>query len=225
MTESDWQHKQPGNKLPDNPNLEQLKNQAKDIRKAHKSGDEDACNTLKLLERFKGHSNQRILAAKVSLHEVQHALALSYDFVNWSQMSKTIAISNGAPDSRETDPVTNFVNKMLINAINSGATDLVFEPYEDTYRVCYRIDGIDQVVAQPPVKFGPKIADKLRSISSIDAEAVSGRMTLKISKTTEGFYYLIQDGREVGDTTVCFQMSILPTTSGEQISVAIENGL
>lgn len=84
--------------LPGGPSLEQLKKQAKDILKAHKSGNESACETLKLLTKFSGNSDQAILSAAVSLQEVQHALAMSYGFDNWQALRQGVSEMGSLPE-------------------------------------------------------------------------------------------------------------------------------
>ena len=63
-------------------------------------------------------------------------------------------------------PVVRFVNKVLLDAINRGASDLHFEPYEKSYRVRFRMDGMLQEVASPPLNLGPRIAASSRSSES-----------------------------------------------------------
>lgn len=76
--------------LPSNPSLVQLKKQAKDILKAHKSGDASCCEALRLHHRFNGKTDKNILLSKVGLREVQHALALDYGFKGWAELKKHI---------------------------------------------------------------------------------------------------------------------------------------
>ncbi len=74
--------------LPSRPSLEHLKRQAKDLLKAHREGDRTVCETLHVLRRFGGASEEAILASDVTLQEVQHALAVNYGFRNWSMLRK-----------------------------------------------------------------------------------------------------------------------------------------
>ncbi|MGD1002230.1 MAG: hypothetical protein ABSA67_16200 [Candidatus Brocadiia bacterium] len=76
--------------LPDRPNLDQLRKQAKDLLKAHKQGDVSACRVLRHLSRFAASSDQDILKAKVTLAEAQHALAQEYGFKNWAALVRYI---------------------------------------------------------------------------------------------------------------------------------------
>src|SRR5690606_16282600 len=68
----------------------------------------------------------------------------------------------------EDAPVVRFVNKMLLDAVKKGSSDLHFEPYEKTYRVRFRTDGILHEVSKPPVQLGVKIAARLKVMSSMD---------------------------------------------------------
>jgi hypothetical protein len=69
--------------LPPNPTLETVKKEAKALLKSHKNREKDACATLRLLPRFAGANDAEILAGKIGLQEVQHAVALSYGFKSW----------------------------------------------------------------------------------------------------------------------------------------------
>lgn len=81
--------------------LEQLKNQAKDLLKTHKSGDAKACEMLRLLPRFAKLSDQEIFAAKVGLQEAQHALAKDYGFKKWAELKEGVRVQrSGVADTR-----------------------------------------------------------------------------------------------------------------------------
>jgi len=72
--------------LPANPSLVQLKNQAKDLLRAHKHGDASCCDTLRNHHHFSGKSDQDILSSKVGLREAQHALAVDHGFKGWAEL-------------------------------------------------------------------------------------------------------------------------------------------
>lgn len=76
--------------LPPNPDLTQLKHQAKDLHKAHKRGKARVCTTLRRLRRFAETPDDKILAANVSLHEAQFALALEYGFSSWNALKQRV---------------------------------------------------------------------------------------------------------------------------------------
>ncbi len=116
-----------------------------------------------------------------------------------------------ADNSQEVDdaPVVKFLNKMLLDAINIGASDLHFEPYEKFYRIRYRVDGILREVAQPPLAIKDKLASRIKVISSLDISEKripqDGRMKLVLSKTR----------------TIDFRVSTLPLIHGEKIVMRI----
>ena len=116
-----------------------------------------------------------------------------------------------APQTQEVDdaPVVKFLNKMLLDAINMGASDLHFEPYEKFYRVRYRVDGILREITQPPLAIKEKLASRIKVISSMDISEKripqDGRMKLVLSKTR----------------TIDFRVSTLPLIHGEKIVMRI----
>ncbi|MEM8593743.1 MAG: type IV-A pilus assembly ATPase PilB [Pseudomonadota bacterium] len=121
-----------------------------------------------------------------------------------------------AYDSDELDatdendgPIVKFVHKVLMDAIRTGASDIHFEPYEKSYRVRYRTDGILEEVSNPPIKLGTRIASRLKIISSMDISErrlpQDGRIKLKISKSQ----------------AIDFRVNTLPTLWGEKIVLRI----
>ncbi|MFA5683553.1 MAG: type IV-A pilus assembly ATPase PilB [Lysobacteraceae bacterium] len=121
--------------------------------------------------------------------------------------------SGGGVDARGDDtPVVRFVNKILVDAIKRGASDIHFEPYESEYRVRLRMDGILRTVAKPPVKLNPRIASRLKVMSSLDiAERrvpQDGRIKLNLSK----------------NKAMDFRVSTCPTLFGEKVVLRILDG-
>jgi type IV pilus assembly protein PilB len=106
-------------------------------------------------------------------------------------------------------PVVKFINKMLVDAIRMGASDLHFEPYEKSYRVRFRVDGVMQKMANPPVQLASKIAARLKVMSQMDISErrvpQDGRIKLKISKSR----------------AIDFRVSSLPTLFGEKLVLRI----
>ncbi|MDH5572575.1 MAG: ATPase, T2SS/T4P/T4SS family, partial [Gammaproteobacteria bacterium] len=93
----------------------------------------------------------------------------------------------GVTESDADDtPVVRFVNKVLLDAINKGASDIHFEPYEKTYRVRFRQDGILKEVAAPPVNMAPRLSARLKVMSRLDISErripQDGRIKLNLSK-------------------------------------------
>ncbi|MDW8257952.1 MAG: ATPase, T2SS/T4P/T4SS family, partial [Gammaproteobacteria bacterium] len=87
----------------------------------------------------------------------------------------------------EDAPIVRFVNKVMLDAIRRGASDIHFEPYERMFRVRFRIDGVLKEIAQPPVQLATKICARLKVMSRLDiAERrvpQDGRIKMKLSKT------------------------------------------
>ena len=112
-------------------------------------------------------------------------------------------------DDVEDAPIVRFVNKVLLDAIRRGASDIHFEPYEKIFRVRLRIDGVLREVAQPPVQLTGKIAARLKVMSRLDiAERrvpQDGRIKMRLSKTR----------------AIDFRVSSCPTLYGEKIVLRI----
>ncbi len=116
-----------------------------------------------------------------------------------------------APTAADVDdaPVVKFLQKILIDAINLGASDLHFEPFEKFYRIRLRVDGVLKEVAQPPLAIKEKLASRIKVISKLDISEKrvpqDGRMKLVVSKTK----------------SIDFRVSTLPTLFGEKIVMRI----
>ncbi len=90
--------------LPPKPSIRQLKIQAKNLLKAHHNGDDSVCETLKVLHRFSESTSEDIFESIVTLKEVQFAIALSYGFKGWKQITKhieSLEYENADKDSKE----------------------------------------------------------------------------------------------------------------------------
>jgi type IV pilus assembly protein PilB len=117
----------------------------------------------------------------------------------------------GGVDASNADdtPIVKFVNKVLVDAIKRGASDIHFEPYESVYRVRLRMDGILRPVASPPQKLNARIASRLKVMAGLDiAERrvpQDGRIKLNISKTK----------------AIDFRVSTCPTLFGEKIVLRV----
>lgn len=123
------------------------------------------------------------------------------------------ALGDGGIDAKSDDtPVVRFINKVLVDAIRRGASDIHFEPYEGDYRVRLRIDGILKQVAKAPVKLNQRIAARLKVMSQLDIAEKrvpqDGRIKLNLSKTRQ----------------IDFRVSTLPTLFGEKIVLRILDG-
>ncbi|NMP32061.1 type IV-A pilus assembly ATPase PilB [Thalassotalea sp. M1531] len=119
--------------------------------------------------------------------------------------------SDDEPVGQEQDdaPIVVYINKILLDAIKKGASDLHFEPYEHTYRIRFRIDGILNEIAKPPVTLASRMAARLKVMSKLDiAERrvpQDGRIKLALSKKK----------------SIDFRVSTLPTMWGEKIVMRI----
>src|SRR5690606_1796370 len=119
----------------------------------------------------------------------------------------------GAKDdaSSEADeaPIVRFINKVLLDAIKGGASDIHFEPYEKAYRVRFRTDGILQEITRPPVNLSGRLAARLKVMSQMDISErrvpQDGRIKMKISKSR----------------AIDFRVNTLPTLFGEKIVLRI----
>ena len=115
------------------------------------------------------------------------------------------------PSRAEADdaPVVKYVNKILLDAINKGASDIHFEPYEKRYRIRYRIDGILAEVASPPINIAAKLTARVKVMSRMDISErrvpQDGRIKLKLSKKR----------------AIDFRVNTCPTLFGEKVVLRI----
>src|SRR4029079_9646413 len=129
-----------------------------------------------------------------------------------------VALEEGTPgastatdeDSEVEDaPVVRYIQKVLIDAITAGASDIHFEPYDKFYRIRYRLDGELMEVAQPPLAIKDKVASRIKIISKLDISEKripqDGRMKLVLSK----------------NRAIDFRVSTLPTLFGEKLVLRI----
>lgn len=112
-------------------------------------------------------------------------------------------------DPENDAPIVKYVNKLLLDAIKRGASDIHFEPYEKTYRVRYRIDGILSKVNSPPPSLSTRLAARLKVMSQMDISErripQDGRIKLKVTKSK----------------SIDFRVNTLPTLFGEKVVLRI----
>lgn len=129
--------------------------------------------------------------------------------IDFADVDTTTAVESGPTTDIDDAPVVRFLQKILIDAINSGASDLHFEPFEKFYRIRLRVDGVLKEVAQPPLAIKEKLASRIKVISKLDISEKrvpqDGRMKLVVSKTK----------------SIDFRVSTLPTLFGEKIVMRI----
>ncbi|PTQ90643.1 type IV-A pilus assembly ATPase PilB [Agitococcus lubricus] len=131
---------------------------------------------------------------------------------------ENIDISGGDEDSDNKDsgtpseddaPIVKYINKILLDAIKMGASDLHFEPYEKAYRIRFRVDGVLREFTRPPIQLAGKLAARLKVMSQMDISErripQDGRIKLKLSKTK----------------AIDFRVNSLPTLFGEKLCLRI----
>ncbi|MEN7528419.1 MULTISPECIES: type IV-A pilus assembly ATPase PilB [unclassified Cupriavidus] len=133
--------------------------------------------------------------------------------------SAAAAARKGPGNEIDDAPVVRFLQKLLTEAFNRGASDLHFEPFEFFYRIRYRVDGVLQEVARPPLDIRDKIATRIKVLSRLDISEKrvpqDGRMKLLISVPKD------KEGKETTDKAIDFRVSTLPTLFGEKIVMRI----
>jgi type IV pilus assembly protein PilB len=184
----------------------------------------DPTNT-RALDEIKFHTNLAVEAILVDEdrikrtidHWLESADAMG-DAVGDDEGMESLEVSGGDEElagdtginaKGDDTPVVKFINKVLVDGIRRGASDVHFEPYETDYRVRLRIDGLLKQVAKVPVKLSPRIAARLKVMAQLDIAEKrvpqDGRIKLNLSKTKQ----------------IDFRVSTLPTLFGEKIVLRI----
>src|SRR5215471_11105148 len=135
------------------------------------------------------------------------------DLVGVDDLEVDLEKGNIQSDEESSDvedaPVVKYIQKVLLDAIASGVSDIHFEPYEKFYRIRYRLDGVLKEIAQPPLVIKDKVASRIKVISRLDIAEKrvpqDGRMKLVLSK----------------NRSIDFRVSTLPTLYGEKIVMRI----
>jgi type IV pilus assembly protein PilB len=135
------------------------------------------------------------------------------DDVNFDDLMAEDGGGEAAEDTSSADvddaPVVRFLQKLLLDAITEGASDLHFEPYEKFYRVRFRVDGVLREVAQPPLAIKERLVTRIKVVSKLDISEKrvpqDGRMKLALS----------------GQRAIDFRVSTLPTLFGEKVVMRI----
>ena len=121
---------------------------------------------------------------------------------------ETVEDDSGSDEADET-PVVQLINKTLLDAFRRGASDIHFEPYENQYRIRFRIDGMLKTVVKPPKSWSPRIASRIKVMARLDIAEKrvpqDGRVKLNLSKTQ----------------AIDFRVSTCPTLFGEKIVMRI----
>ena len=153
-----------------------------------------------------GHAIAKLVEATgATLGEVAAMEDLELDL----QQGGPVPLTDEENQEVEDAPIVKYIQKILIDAINAGVSDIHFEPYEKFYRIRYRLDGILSEVAQPPLVIKDKVASRIKVISKLDISEKrvpqDGRMKLVLSKSR----------------AIDFRVSTLPTLFGEKIVMRI----
>jgi len=179
---------------------------------------------LAAIDEIKFQSSFRIDPVVVEQDKLREYVSRALEAVDTSMESlgeddfdlESLEITGGEDELDEADsdaiddaPVVRFVNKVLLDAIKKGCSDVHFEPYEKIYRVRTRLDGVLRNVANPPLMLGTKICARLKVMARLDiAERrvpQDGRMKMKLSKTR----------------SIDFRVNTCPTLFGEKIVLRI----
>jgi type IV pilus assembly protein PilB len=140
-----------------------------------------------------------------SLGELDEAGLDNLDIETVEEGARDDDAASGADEA----PIVKFINKILIDAIRGGASDIHFEPYEKSYRIRYRTDGILYDVAKPPVNLANRLAARLKVMSQMDISErrvpQDGRIKMKLSK----------------NRAIDFRVNSLPTIWGEKVVLRI----
>ncbi|MGN8197958.1 type IV-A pilus assembly ATPase PilB [Salinisphaera sp. RV14] len=179
---------------------------------------------LQALDEFRFNTGQQIEAVLVEQDKLERAIESNFSALDSAMAGlDDVALDNlsaeqDGGDSTSSDalkadaddaPVVRFVNKVLLDAINRGASDIHFEPYEQRYRVRQRQDGVLREVASPPAAIGMRLSARLKVMARLDlAERripQDGRIKLNLSK----------------NRSIDFRVSTCPTLHGEKIVLRI----
>ncbi|MET1254661.1 type IV-A pilus assembly ATPase PilB [Aliikangiella maris] len=179
---------------------------------------------LSALDEFKFHSGLTTEAVLVEesklssiitkiIEEKESEELGDFDDTDLENLDLDAVDENAQDDEVDTNtddaPIVRFVNKILLDAIKKGASDLHFEPYEKRYRVRFRVDGILSEVAGPPITLATRIAARLKVMSRLDISEKripqDGRIKLKLSR----------------NKAIDFRVSTLPTLFGEKVVMRI----
>jgi type IV pilus assembly protein PilB len=153
---------------------------------------------------------ERIIAALEAIDTTMSDLADDdFDLENLDVGAQEDDVQDIRKDDVEDAPVVRFVNKIMIDAIMRGASDIHFEPYEKDFRVRTRLDGVLSEVASPPVVLANKVCARLKVMSRMDiAERrvpQDGRIKMRLSK----------------NRAIDFRVNTCPTLFGEKIVLRI----
>lgn len=176
------------------------------------------------LNEGKFHSGLTLAPVVVELHQLRRSLQIflskhsdallvgleedPFEVLSGEEAPIEVSALDSAQNPEEA-PVVRFINKLLVDAIHTGASDIHFEPYEHRYRVRFRTDGMLREVAFPPGNIGQRLAARLKVMSRMDISErrvpQDGRIKLKVRP----------------DQAIDFRVNTLPTLYGEKVVLRI----
>jgi len=161
---------------------------------------------LELIERFYSASGTDI--ANLSSEEVSEFSFNDGVDLNLADESDSAFDIDAAKKGSEEKPIIQLVNKIIYDAIREGCSDIHFEPYEKSFRIRYRIDGVLETVMNPPKKFAPAIISRVKIMSKLDiAERrlpQDGRIKVNLNTSN-------------GRKSIDIRISTTPTVYGEKV--------
>lgn len=151
--------------------------------------------------------DKALSAADTTMADLNDATDL--DGMDFTDDESMLANREEAASEIDDTPVVRFINKVLLDAINKGASDIHFEPYEKNYRVRFRMDGMLHEIAAPPVGMAPKMSARIKVMARLDISErripQDGRIKLNLSKSK----------------AIDFRVNTCPTLWGEKIVMRI----
>jgi type IV pilus assembly protein PilB len=166
------------------------------------------------------HVEPIIIAAdqiEAAIQRAMDATSPAFDEFDQEEGLEGIDLQPGEEDTRDTGsdpavdetPVVRFINKVLLDAIRKGASDIHFEPYETRYRIRYRLDGVLKNVAGPPIQMSRRLSSRLKVMAGLDIAEKrvpqDGRIKLNLSR----------------NKSIDFRVSTCPTLFGEKVVLRI----
>jgi len=152
------------------------------------------------------------IADYINREEVQNGSITELDADALEELNvEILSVDSPEQETSTADeaPIVKFVNKVLLDAIRTGASDIHIEPYEQTYRVRFRTDGILHEVTRPPINIAGRIASRVKIMSQMDIAEKrlpqDGRIQMKIFE----------------NRAIDFRVNTLPTLWGEKIVLRI----
>ncbi|MFT7286352.1 MAG: type IV pilus assembly protein PilB [Halieaceae bacterium] len=170
-----------------------------------------------------GMSAEAILVDELSLQKAIHEWTEGQEDIGnglddlesgeFDDLDVSVVEDTASPDEDtsgvDETPIVRFVNKVLVDAIKQGASDIHFEPYEKDYRVRFRTDGVLREVVRPPRNLAPRLSARLKVMSQMDISErrmpQDGRIQMKLSR----------------NRAIDFRVNTLPTLFGEKIVLRI----